>query len=51
MVLANDAIVDDAYDPDAARAMLKPKALQITMKIWGNARAAPHNPNAARFEP
>ena len=46
----NDAIVDDAYDPDAARAMLAAEGVtDLNMKIWAMPVQRPYNPNARRM--
>ena len=46
----NDAIVDDPYDPDAARAMLAAEGVtDLNMKIWAMPVQRPYNPNARRM--
>ena len=46
----NDAIEDDGYDPDAAKAMLEEAdAVGLEMKIWAMPVARPYNPNARRM--
>jgi len=46
----NDAIEDDAYDPDAARAMLEAEGVSdLSMKIWAMPVQRPYNPNARRM--
>jgi dipeptide transport system substrate-binding protein len=46
----NDAIEDDAYDPDAARAMLAAEGVtDLNMKIWAMPVQRPYNPNARRM--
>lgn len=46
----NDAVVDDAYDPEAAKAMLEAEGVtDLTMKIWAMPVQRPYNPNARRM--
>ncbi|MCF3933016.1 ABC transporter substrate-binding protein [Acuticoccus sp. M5D2P5] len=46
----NDAIVDDPYDPDAAKAMLEEEGVtDLSMKIWAMPVQRPYNPNARRM--
>ncbi|MFV0409706.1 MAG: ABC transporter substrate-binding protein [Paracoccus sp. (in: a-proteobacteria)] len=46
----NDAIVDDAYDPEAARKMLEEEGVtDLSMKIWAMPVQRPYNPNARRM--
>ncbi len=46
----NDAIVDDSYDPDAARKMLADAGVKdLTTKIWAMPVQRPYNPNARRM--
>ena len=46
----NDAIVDDPYDPEAAKAMLEAEGVtDLTMKIWAMPVQRPYNPNARRM--
>ncbi|MFT6073746.1 MAG: dipeptide transport system substrate-binding protein [Yoonia sp.] len=46
----NDDIVDDVYDPDAARAALEAEGVtDLTMKIWAMPVQRPYNPNARRM--
>ena len=46
----NDAIVDDAYDPAAAKAMLEEAGVSdLSMKIWAMPVQRPYNPNARRM--
>ena len=46
----NDAVVDDAFDPDAARAMLEEAGVtDLEMKIWAMPVQRPYNPNARRM--
>jgi len=46
----NDAIVDDVYDPVAARAALEAEGVtDLTMKIWAMPVQRPYNPNARRM--
>lgn len=46
----NDAIVDDEYNPDAAKAMLEAEGVtDLTMKIWAMPVQRPYNPNARRM--
>ena len=45
----NDAIVDDAYDPEAAKAMLAEEGVSgLSMKIWAMPVQRPYMPNARR---
>ncbi|WP_112321331.1 ABC transporter substrate-binding protein [Oceanibium sediminis] len=46
----NDAIVDDPYDPEAAKAMLAEEGItELDMKIWAMPVQRPYNPNARRM--
>ncbi len=46
----NDATVDDAYDPDAAKAMLEEAGVSgLKTKIWAMPVQRPYNPNARRM--
>ncbi len=46
----NDAIVDDPYDPDAAKAALEAEGVtDLKMKIWAMPVQRPYNPNARRM--
>ena len=46
----NDAVVDDAYDPEAAKAMLAEEgASDLSMKVWAMPVQRPYNPNARRM--
>ncbi|OEU49905.1 MAG: peptide ABC transporter substrate-binding protein [Desulfobulbaceae bacterium S3730MH12] len=46
----NDAIVDDSYDPDAAKKMLADAGVKdLTTKIWAMPVQRPYNPNARRM--
>ncbi|MCG6901135.1 MAG: ABC transporter substrate-binding protein [Rhodobacter sp.] len=46
----NDAVVDDAYDPEAAKAMLAAEGVtDLNMKIWAMPVQRPYNPNARRM--
>ena len=46
----NDAIEDDPYDPDAARAMLEEAGISdLSMKVWAMPVTRPYNPNARRM--
>jgi dipeptide transport system substrate-binding protein len=46
----NDAIADDGYDPDAAKAMLDAEGVtDLSMKIWAMPVQRPYNPNARRM--
>ncbi|MEX0853430.1 MAG: ABC transporter substrate-binding protein [Bauldia sp.] len=46
----NDAIVDDAYDPDAAKKMLDEAGVSnLSMKVWAMPVQRPYNPNARRM--
>ena len=46
----NDAIEDDQYDPEAARAMLEEEGVtDLSMKIWAMPVQRPYNPNARRM--
>ncbi len=45
----NDAIVDDAYDPEAAKAALEAEGVKdLSMKIWAMPVQRPYMPNARR---
>ncbi|TDL84290.1 ABC transporter substrate-binding protein [Palleronia sediminis] len=46
----NDAIEDDGYDPEAARAMLEEEGVtDLSMKVWAMPVQRPYNPNARRM--
>ncbi|MFV0336044.1 MAG: ABC transporter substrate-binding protein [Tropicimonas sp.] len=46
----NDAVQDDAYDPEAAKAMLAEEGVEgLSMKIWAMPVQRPYNPNARRM--
>lgn len=46
----NDAVVDDAYDPEAAKKMLEDAGVKdLSMKIWAMPVQRPYNPNARRM--
>ncbi|MCA0272734.1 MAG: ABC transporter substrate-binding protein [Proteobacteria bacterium] len=46
----NDAVVDDAYDPEAAKKMLADAGVtDLSMKIWAMPVQRPYNPNARRM--
>ncbi|MDF2231738.1 ABC transporter substrate-binding protein [Albimonas sp. CAU 1670] len=46
----NDAVVDDAYDPEAAKKMLEEAGVtDLSMKIWAMPVQRPYNPNARRM--
>ncbi|QOL81372.1 ABC transporter substrate-binding protein [Pseudooceanicola spongiae] len=46
----NDAVEDDAYDPEAAKAMLAEEGVtDLNMKIWAMPVQRPYNPNARRM--
>ncbi|MDH5531587.1 MAG: ABC transporter substrate-binding protein [Paracoccaceae bacterium] len=46
----NDAIEDDKYDPEAAKAMLEAEGVKdLSMKIWAMPVQRPYNPNARRM--
>ena len=46
----NDAIVDDVYDPEAAKAALEAAGVKdLSMKIWAMPVQRPYNPNARRM--
>ncbi|MEE9319194.1 MAG: ABC transporter substrate-binding protein [Granulosicoccus sp.] len=46
----NEATVDDAYDPEAAKAMLAVEGVEnLKMKIWAMPVQRPYNPNARRM--
>ncbi len=46
----NNDVVDDAYDPEAAKAMLEAEGVSIpSMKIWAMPVQRPYNPNARRM--
>ena len=46
----NDAIEDDPYDPEAAKAMLEAEGVtDLSMKIWAMPVQRPYNPNARRM--
>ncbi|MDQ2066564.1 ABC transporter substrate-binding protein [Xinfangfangia sp. CPCC 101601] len=45
----NDAIVDDAYDPEASKKMLEEEGVKdLSMKIWAMPVQRPYMPNARR---
>ena len=46
----NDAVVDDPYDPEAAKKMLADAGVSdLSMKIWAMPVSRPYNPNARRM--
>lgn len=46
----NDAIVDDAYDPAASKAMLEAEGVTgLEMEVWAMPVQRPYNPNARRM--
>ncbi|PCD75903.1 ABC transporter substrate-binding protein [Pseudothioclava arenosa] len=46
----NDAVEDDAFDPEAAKAMLAEAGVSdLSMKIWAMPVQRPYNPNARRM--
>ncbi|EKE43812.1 ABC peptide transporter, periplasmic binding protein [Oceaniovalibus guishaninsula JLT2003] len=46
----NDAIEDDPYDPEAAKAMLEEEGVtDLSLKIWAMPVQRPYNPNARRM--
>jgi dipeptide transport system substrate-binding protein len=46
----DDAIVDDPYDPEAAKLMLEAEGVtDLSMKIWAMPVQRPYNPNARRM--
>ena len=46
----NDAITDDAYDPEGAKSLLAEAGISdLSMKIWAMPVARPYNPNARRM--
>ncbi len=46
----NDAVVDDAYDPVKAKAMLAAEGVEnLKMEIWAMPVVRPYNPNARRM--
>ena len=46
----NDAVVDDPYDPEAAKKMLAEAGVKdLKMKIWAMPVQRPYNPNARRM--
>ncbi|WP_296425539.1 ABC transporter substrate-binding protein [Yoonia sp.] len=46
----NDAVVDDPYDPEAAKAALEAAGVtDLTLKIWAMPVQRPYNPNARRM--
>ena len=46
----NDAVVDDPYDPDAAKKMLEEAGVKgLKAKVWAMPVQRPYNPNARRM--
>jgi dipeptide transport system substrate-binding protein len=46
----NDAVVDDPYDPEAAKKLLAEAGVSgLKMKVWAMPVARPYNPNAKRM--
>ncbi|SFC93633.1 ABC transporter substrate-binding protein [Tropicimonas isoalkanivorans] len=46
----NDAVEDDTYDPEAAKAALEAEGVSdLSMKIWAMPVQRPYNPNARRM--
>ncbi len=46
----NEAVEDDAYDPEAARQLLADAGVEdLSMKIWAMPVQRPYNPNARRM--
>jgi dipeptide transport system substrate-binding protein len=46
----NDAVVDDVYDPEAAKALLAEAGVtDLSMKVWAMPVQRPYNPNARRM--
>ncbi|WP_138934054.1 ABC transporter substrate-binding protein [Roseovarius arcticus] len=46
----NDAVVDDPYDPEAAKALLAEEGVEnLNMRIWAMPVQRPYNPNARRM--
>lgn len=46
----NDAVVDDVYDPEGAKAILAAEGVSdLKMKIWAMPVQRPYNPNARRM--
>ncbi|WP_116132126.1 ABC transporter substrate-binding protein [Tropicimonas sp. IMCC34043] len=46
----NDAVVDDPYDPEAAKKMLEEEGItDLSMKVWAMPVQRPYNPNARRM--
>lgn len=46
----NDAVVDDPYDPEAAKKMLEEEGVKdLNMKVWAMPVQRPYNPNARRM--
>ncbi|MFD0981765.1 ABC transporter substrate-binding protein [Tropicimonas aquimaris] len=46
----NDAIEDDAFDPEAAKAALEAEGVtDLSMKVWAMPVQRPYNPNARRM--
>ncbi|KQT42024.1 peptide ABC transporter substrate-binding protein [Aureimonas sp. Leaf454] len=46
----NDAVEDDKYDPDAAKAALEAAGVKdLSMKLWAMPVARPYNPNGRRM--
>ena len=46
----NDAVEDDNFDPEAAKAMLEAEGVtDLSMKIWAMPVQRPYNPNARRM--
>ncbi|WOI30769.1 ABC transporter substrate-binding protein [Sulfitobacter dubius] len=46
----NDAVTDEPYDPEAAKALLKEAGIKdLTMKLWAMPVSRAYNPNARRM--
>ncbi len=46
----NDAVVDDSYDPEAAKKMLEEEGVKgLKAKVWAMPVQRPYNPNARRM--